>query len=393
MFFQQSFTVLSKAAVPLIAPVALVDLGASASYVGVYVAIAAAAQTLVGVGCGNFIRRYGGLRVSQVGMFFVLMGMILASMGVSWLFVLTALFVALGTGAGTPASSHILARYSPPQYAPMIFGAKQTAVPVGLAAGGFVIPFLYGLFGWQGALLCIGIMCAGFAIVLQPARAELDKDRNPKQALSMGDMKSTFLVVLRTPSLRILGITMFAFVGLQNSYTAYIVLFLTTELGYSFAEASSGIFAMAMAAAIPTRVLWGYIASSWVSPRNVLAGLGVTMTIASVLTGFYGPEWPFWQILGVAIVFTATGLGWQGVLLSEIARCAPPGQVGMATGGVMSFASAGMTVMPLIFSAILALTGSYHFGFYVIGIPTLGAALMLIVVEKKTRTALLQKPS
>lgn len=384
MFFQQSFTVLSKAVVPIVAPVALPDLGAPASYVGIYVAITSAMQAVVGMGCGNFIRRYGGLRISQVGLVLVLIGLSFAAMGVTWLFVLTGLLIALGTGAGTPASSQILARYSPPKYAPMIFGAKQTAVPVGMTAGGLLIPFLYGFFGWQGALLAIGIMCAAFAIVLQPARRELDKDRDPTQRLSMGDLKSTLLVVLRTPSLRNLGITMFAFVGLQNSYTAYVVLFLTEELGYSFAEASSGVFATAMAAAIPTRVLWGYIASSWATPTTVLAGLGVSMAAASVLTGLYTPDWPFWQILAVAIVFTATGLGWQGVLLSEIARHAPPGQVGLATGGVLAFASAGQTVMPLVFSAILALTGSYHFGFYVAGIPALAAGLMLKMVEKRS---------
>lgn len=378
MFFQQSFTVLSQSVVPLIAPAALPSLGVPAAYVGVYVGIAAVMKTVVNIGCGNFIRRYGGLRVSQVGLIFVLVGLSAAATGYIWAFLLTAICIALGTAAGTPASSHILVRYTPPKYAPVVFSAKQTAVPVGLAFGGLAIPFLVSLFGWQGALLAIGVMCATFALILQPLRAELDRDRDPQQKLSLGDFKSTLLVVLRHRGLRRLAITMFAFVGLQTTYQTYMVLFLTNSLDYSYVEAG-GIFATAMAAAIPTRILWGYIASTWLGSSNVLGGLAVTMALASTTTGLYTPDWASWQILGVAIVVTSTALGWQGVLLSEIARLAPPGQVGLATGGVLSFSSVGQVVMPLIFSGLLALTGSYGHGFMVVSIPALLVGVMLFM--------------
>ena len=376
MFFQQSFTVLSQSVVPLIAPAALPSLGVPAAYVGVYVSIAAVMKTIVNIGCGNFIRRYGGLRISQAGLIFVLIGLGAAATGFIWAFLLTAVCIALGTAAGTPASSHILSRYAPPRWAPVVFSAKQTAVPVGLAFGGLAIPFLASTFGWQGALIAIGVMCALFALVLQPLRAELDRDRNPDQKLSFGDFKTTLLVVLRHRGLRRLAITMFAFVGLQTTYQTYMVLFLTKALDYSYAEAG-GIFATAMAVAIPTRILWGYIASTWLGSSNVLGGLAVTMALASAVTGFYTPDWASWQILAVAIVVTSTALGWQGVLLSEIARLAPPGQVGPATGGVLSFSSVGQIVLPLVYSGILALTGSYGYGFMAVGIPALLVGAML----------------
>ncbi len=378
MFFQQSFTVLSQTIIPLIAPAALPSLGIPAAYVGVYVSIAAVMKTIVNAGCGNFIRRFGGLRVSQAGMVFILIGLTAAASGIVWAFIFTALCIALGTAAGTPASSHILHRYSPPKYAPVVFSAKQTAVPVGLAFGGLAIPFLVSLFGWQGALITVGIMCAVFALVLQPLRSELDRDRDPNQKLSLGDIKSVFLFVLRHQGLRRLSITIFAFVGLQTTYQTYMVLFLTNSLEYSYAEAG-GVFATAMAIAIPTRILWGYIASAWLNPSIVLGGLAITMAAGSAATGLYTTEWTSWQILGVATVVTSTALGWQGVLLSEIARLAPPGQVGPATGGVLSFSSVGQVVLPLVYSGLLALTGSYSYGFMAVAIPALAVGVMLFV--------------
>lgn len=379
MFFQQSFTVLSKAVVPLIAPAALPELGAPAAYVGVFVSITAVVQMFVNIGCGNFIRRFGGLRVSQIGLIMVLLGMLFGSVGVLWTFLLTAILVALGTGAGTPASSHVLSRYSPPHLMPLVFSAKQTSVPVGQAFSGVLMPIFVVYFGWQGSLLAIGAMCAVFALILQPLRAELDRDRIPTQRLSLGDMKATLLVVLRERGLRRLATVMFAFVGLQTAYTTYIVLFLTEKLDFSLAEASGGMFATAMTVAIPTRIIWGYVAGTRIGASVVLCFLAIAMAVGTALTGFYTKDWASWQLVAVSVLVTSTALGWQGVLLSEIARHAPPGQIGSATGGVLSFSSLGQVVLPLVFSGILAATHNYSLGFYVTAVPALLAGIMLFV--------------
>ncbi len=379
MFFQQSFTVLSKAVVPLIAPAALPELGAPAAYVGVFVSITAIVQMFVNIGCGNFIRRFGGLRVSQAGLIMVLLGMLCGATGILWMFVLTAVLVALGTGAGTPASSHILSRYSPPKLMPLVFSAKQTSVPVGQAISGVLMPVFVVMFGWQGSLLAIGVMCAVFALVLQPLRAELDRDRIPTQHLSLGDMKTTLLVVLRERGLRRLSIVMFAFVGLQTAYTTFIVLFLTEKLDFTLAEASGGMFATAMTVAIPTRIIWGYVAGTRIGASVVLGFLAIGMAVGTALTGLYAKDWANWQLIAVSILVTSTALGWQGVLLAEIARHAPPGQIGSATGGVLSFSSLGQVIVPLVFSGILAATHNYSYGFYVTAIPALLAGVMLFV--------------
>ena len=95
------------------------------------------------------------------------------------------------------------------------------------------------------------------------------------------------------------------------------------------------------------------------------------------MTGLYAPGWSTLQILLVATLLTSTALGWHGVLLSEVARLAPAGQVGMMTGGVLAFSGAGQMVLPLVFSALLASTGSFSYGFFVSAVPPLFAAMLL----------------
>ena len=61
--------------------------------------------------------------------------------------------------------------------------------------------------------------------------------------------------------------------------------------------------------------------------------------------------------------------------LAEVARLSPPGRIGATTGVVLSFGDAGSLVLPLLFSAALALADSYRIGFVIGGLPTLVVGL------------------
>ena len=374
---QQMFATLAKAVVPIIAPAALPDLGVSAAYVGMFSSLSAFFQIFTMIGCGSFIRRYGGMGVSQVGLVLMTIGLAIAASGYVWPFVITAFLLTAGTSVATPASSHILARFATPKQAPLIFSAKQTAVPFGLMVSGVVLPYFVDQFGWQGAMLASAAMCGAFALVLEPTRAGLDDDRDRTYPLTTKGTKETIVAVMSSSGLRLLAITMFAFVGLQTCYTTFFILFLTDSLHYSLA-AAGGVFAMATLISMPARILWGYVATKWSTARHVLAGLGFIMAASSALTGLYEPDWPSWQILIVAVLISSTALGWHGVLLSEVARLSPRGQVGGITGGVLAVSAMGQVVVPLMFSGTLTLTGSYTYGFFAAAALPLLIAIILL---------------
>jgi MFS family permease len=110
----------------------------------------------------------------------------------------------------------------------------------------------------------------------------------------------------------------------------------------------------------------------------MMAGLAVGMAVSVGLLGLSNAGWPTPLIGLVAGVLSATALSWHGILLAEVARSAPEGMRGAVTGGVLSFGQVGALVGPLVYSALLGLTGSYGLGFVVCSIPPLLVGINLL---------------
>jgi MFS family permease len=383
MFVQQTFAALGRSLPSVIAPAILGDLALDPSWLGVYVAIAALASLLFQLGCGSFILSHGALRMSQAALVMLALGLVAAAAaGPLVLFAVSAIIGGGGAAISTPASSHLLGRYSPPRFAPLVFSIKQTAVPAGLLVAGLLGPLLTQSFGWRGAMLAAAAGCLVFALMLQPLRREFDADRRPSHAFRLSDFATTLGAVTRVPELRALSLACFAFNGLQTVFTSYFVTFLVT-LGYSLAAAGL-VFSIAMVVAVPGRVLWGWVGSVWAPPRVVMGGLALGMAGSSLLTGLYGPGWPVLAIGMVAIGLSVTAMSWHGVLLAETARLAPEGMRGAATGGVLSFGQLGGLLMPLIYAVLLVVTGSHGWGFAVSSLPALVVAVELLGRRPKT---------
>lgn len=372
MTVQQSFATLGRSTVPLIAAAIVVDLAVDPALVGVYLAIGSVAGFITTMGCGGFILRYGALRMTQVGMLGLGLGLAVTTAGWLPLFALGAFVGGLGQALSTPSSSHLLGRLSPRNLAPLMFSIKQTGVPAGLMLAGVVAPALVVAGGWRLALLVIAGLCLLTVAALQPLRARFDTDRNPAQPLSPADIRANVASVLRDPALRTMCVAMFSFVGLQSLFTGFFVLYLVRGLGYDL-ERAGFVFAIAVAVAVPARIGWGWLASRLVKPATLLAILGIAMAGAAVLTAFIDPAWPTWAATAIAAAFSVTAVSWHGVLLAEVARLSPPGRIGATTGAVLAFGDAGSLVLPLLFSAALSLTGGYASGFLI------GGALALAV--------------
>jgi MFS family permease len=385
MFVQQSFASLGRSLPSVIAPAIITDLGIDAAWVGVYVSLIAVSALAFQLGCGSFIIRHGALRMSQVALVLLALGLFAASSGWIVLLALSAMIGGGGSAISTPASSHLLGRYSPPKYAPLVFSVKQTAVPAGLLIAGLLGPALVHWGGWQLALDVAAISCLVFALLLQPTRREFDSDRVPSRRFHLSDFRTTITSVLATPELRNLSFACFAFNGLQTVFTSYFILYLV-DLGHGLSLAGF-IFAVAMLVAVPCRIFWGWLGSTVMTPRAMMGGLALGMAISTLVMGFYSPAWPLFLIGLTACALSATAMSWHGVLLAEAARLAPPGMRGGATGGVLSFGQMGGLLLPLIYAALLWLTGSHGLGFAVCGAPALAVAWVLLRPEASADAA------
>ena len=380
MFFQQSFVTIGKVLPAILAPAIFDDLLINPSWLGVYVGIIAFVALTVQVGCGSFIIRYGSLRISQISLVSTGIGLALATPGFTSLMILSA--VAIGASASsTPASSHLLGRYSPAQYAPLVFSIKQTAVPLGLLSAGLLGPFLTEEYDWRVALLAVAGACLVFTLALESFRAKFDKDRDESKKIHLSDFRGTVTLVLSKKPLRSLAFGCFAFVGLQATFVAFFVIYLT-DIGYSLIEAGA-VFSIATAVAIPGRIFWGWMSSWLVQPRAMLGILALLMFVAAGLTSCFDASWSTWQVLLVAVLVSASVFSWHGVTLAEAARLAPSSMRGTVTGGVLSFGQFGGLVLPLFYSLILSLTGSYQLGFLACSLPALIVGVVLSIDNRK----------
>ena len=375
MTAQQTLATAGRSTVPLIAAAIIVDIGVDAALVGVYLAVQSVAGFLTTMGCGGFIIRFGALRMTQVGMAALGLGLLLVSTGWLPLFAAGAFVGGLGQAVSTPSSSHLLGRLAPARIAPLVFSIKQTGVPAGLMLGGVLAPALVEAFNWRVALLAVAAICLLSVVALQPLRQRFDVDREPGRPLSPADIRANVAAVLREPALRALCLAMFAFVGLQTLFTGFFVLFLVRGLGYDL-EGAGLVFAIAVAIAVPGRIFWGWLASRLVRPATLLALLSLGMAAASVLTVIIAPGWPTWAATLVATALSLTAVSWHGVLLAEVARLSPAGRIGSTTGAVLAFGDAGALVLPLLFSGALLLTGGYATGFLIGGALTLAIGVL-----------------
>lgn len=381
MFVQQTFTALGKVVPAIIAPAIFLDLQLDPALLGIYFAISAAAALIVQTGCGSFILRYGSLRISQFALVSLAAGMAIATHGHLAMFVLSAI-IGAGFALSTPASSHLLGRYSPPKYAPLVFSIKQTAVPAGMLIGGLIGPFLSDWVGWRGALLVIAASCVVFAVMLEPLHKEFDSDKDMTRKFRISDFKGTIMLAIGIPEIRNLSFACFIFNGLQQMFTTFFVVYLV-HLGHTLAAAGV-IFSMATAVAVPGRIFWGWLSSGYVSPRVLMAILSIGMAVTVAATGLFEADWPVLMLTGIASGVTATVFSWHGVLLAEAVRLAPRGSAASVTGGMLSFGQLGALIMPLVYSLLLSLTGSYRIGFFICAVPALIVGLALLLPPRRT---------
>ena len=368
--------------VPVFAPSASGELGVSASAVGLYTSIAYVGSMIAALLGGRLVPRFGAMRLSQVGLTVCCLGLAAAASGQLWLLALGALVIGLGYGPTTPASSHVLARHTPPGLRSLVFSIKQTGVPLGGALAGAIVPPLTLAFGWRGAAAAVALMCLASAVLVQLTRARLDADRNRNEPLLRGSPLAPLRFVMARADLRVLALTSFVFSAVQQCLGVFLVTYLTGELGLSLVTAGL-VLSISQAGGICGRVLWGSVAD-YIDRREpgrsrVLLGLlALGMVASTAAMGLVGRDWSMTGLCAVALAYGLTGVGWNGVLLAEVARLATPEEASRATGGTLFVTFFGVVIAPAVFGEVARQTGSFAIMYLTLGALCAPCALVLL---------------
>ena len=373
----QAMVSMALLTLPAMAPAVARALAVPSTLVGAYVALCYFAAMLSSLVGGTLVRRLGAIRVSQLGLGLCAVGLALCAL--PWLpaVALGALCIGAGYGPITPASSHLLALTTPAHRMSLVFSIKQTGVPAGGMLAGALVPGLSLWLGWQGTLMAVAGVCALCAALAQPLRAALDADRQPAQPLALQALFKPIGMVLGQPSLRALAACSFLFSAVQVSTTAYMVTYLNESLGMTLLAAGAAL-SVSQLAGVVGRIAWGAVADRGLGPRNTLMLLATLIMVGSVLTALLQPQWPTLLIWAVVALLGASAIGWNGVYLATVARQAPPGQAGVATGGTLLFTFMGVVCGSPAFGALAGASGSYRIAFAALALPA-ALALGLLV--------------
>ena len=373
----QSMVAMALLTLPAMAPAAAQALGVSPALVGVYVALCYLAAMLASLASGALVRRLGAIRVSQYGLLACAAGLLLCAL--PWLpaVALGALVIGAGYGPITPASSHLLARTTPAHRMALVFSIKQTGVPAGGMLAGALVPGLALLLGWQGALVVVAAACAACVPLAQPLRRELDADRETGAApLALATLLAPLRMVLAHAPLRVLAACSFLFSAVQVSVTAYMVTYLNLDLGLGLLAAGAAL-SVSQLAGVVGRIAWGAVADQGLGSRATLMLLALLMIAGCLLTAMAQAGWPTPLLWAVVALLGASAIGWNGVYLATVARQAPAGQAGQATGGTLLFTFMGVVCGSPAFGWIASASGSYRVSFAALALP---AALALALL-------------
>src|SRR5690606_34245336 len=119
---------------------------------------------------------------------------------------------------------------------------------------------------------------------IQPLCLSLDADRDRTQRLSFGNgLAGPLRLVFSQRSLTVLAAVSFLFSITQLSLTTYLVTFLHEDLSMGLIVAGFTL-AIAQAAGVVGRLLWGYIADRFLGASNMLAVLAILIAVCAVAT-------------------------------------------------------------------------------------------------------------
>lgn len=374
---QQSLAYMSQLVVAVAAPELSKVLGVPVAMAGFHLGILYFGSMCFMLFAGGFIRKYGAVRMSQVSLVGMGLGLALGVVGEVWALALGAVIIGTSSSFSTPASSDILARYAPPKYAALIFSIKQTGVPAGGIIAGILVPFLLLNFGWQGIFVGTSALCIGLAVVLQALRGVFDKNRSPNYRISIRQAYYTLKGVVVPLPFRRLVLATFTYCGLQGVYGAFFVSYMVGDLGMTLV-AAGGVFALSQVAAVVARIFWGWAVGLAGSARPVLALLGISMAVFAAACWTMSPSWPQIAVTALAMAYSATAISWHGVILSEIAALSKSEDVATNTGGVLAFAVGGQFVYPALMGWLLGIGGGFGLGYALAGLPALAVGLSFV---------------
>lgn len=368
----QSVISLLAASIPVLTPEIAADRGWDATLISVYPALVLTTAFITSFQVPALLTRLGGMGLGLACVGVSAIGLLCVTSPMPVLVIISPIAIGMATGAMNPASSQVLGPRTPRHMTGFIMSLKQTGVPLGTALAGLLLPFFVFRFQWKIATIGLAMFSTAFAVALIPIARWLDgapagtPPRQPrpfepiKQLWAMPDMAQFLLAGMTAAA---------AQYCLRSFYTVYLVN--NVHLDLSMAGL---IFGVSQTAGIVGQIAWASLSDQALRPHTTIGLVALTIAGASLLSAVTTHDWPLAGIVFTAVLFGGSAAGFLPVVLAEIARKAPAGQVGALTSSASVFLFAGAAIGPLSFGGLAAYL-SYPLAFVALAACTFFAAI------------------
>ncbi|MBV8600190.1 MAG: MFS transporter [Candidatus Eremiobacteraeota bacterium] len=358
-----------------LAPALRAGLGLSSSEIALLVGFFFLGATLLLIPAGTITDRIGPRPLFFVGPALVFAAFVAASRSTSFVPLVAAMLVAgLGNALTLPSTTRaIMDWFRADQGRATAMSIKQTGVALAGVIMALTVPAIVVPLGWRMTMLVVGAVTfasgALSALLYTPgplareidrlATAHHDRERRPKLPVqTIAIAAYTFLIA-----------------GVQLTFQSFFVLFLHDQMGYALPLAGV-LLALAQGSGVAARIGWSVVSDSLFNERRRPALLAISLLALATAIGLAlsTASTSFAAIVAFAILFGASAIGWNGVVMvfvtesAGIARAATAASINLASSYVAIF------VVPPLFGAIVDATHGYHAAFALL------AALVLLTL-------------
>ncbi len=293
-----------------------------------------------------------------------------------WIALLILLLYGGVNGIVGPATSKSVLDWFPAVGRATAMGVKQTGVNFGGIFAGLLLPVLTVSLSWRHSLMAVGLVEMASAVLIYKLLKESPlRSEAPRAPIAWGKM----LHMAMQRDMLILGGIAFCFMASQFCFSTYLILFLTQEMKYPFAQAGLW-FALSFLIGAAGRVLWSLARDYLLAGRRkgILRLITLILLFSSLALGLISFFPAFSPLLLTAILaFGISGIGWNAIYLTMVGEAVEKESTGLATGVGYAFGFIGSLICPPLFGLLVDRTDVYGYA-WLLPAGCAGAILVLL---------------
>ena len=369
---------------PVIAPLLTAAVGVPGERVGTLYALTSFGSILFMAFGTPIISRVGPVAALGASVVCAACSLLLVTVGAWPVVALAAGLLGLSYGPVPPGSTRLLGATAPARHRGFIFSIKQAAAQLGGVLAGLIIAPAAARFGWAPALILPALAGLAAGVTTLAYRRRVDIGRDPTRAIHPAalfhwrNLRAPFAAIAADRRLIALTALTTAFAVTQGCLFSFCVTFLTSVHGAALVQAGHA-YACMQGGALAGRLVLGFLADrAGDAMRNILGQAWACAALILVWAWVPLPAGASY-VLVLAFLVGVMAASWNGLVLSEIVRIAPPERVVEAAAGSTMISFGGYVAGPALFSLAVSGFGEWRTPFAIVAAQLAITALALPV--------------